>query len=288
MINMRTWDSVAIIGVGLIGGSIGLALRERKLAQRVIGIGRRQESLAKALARGCVTEVTTSIADGVKTAVLIVVCSPVESIAQHVAQAGKDCPEGSLITDAGSTKAELVVKAETALADRFPRHMPFVGSHPLAGSEKDGPGAASGDLFQGRVVVVTQTDISDHDAVDTIEEFWQSLGASVVRMSPEDHDAALARTSHLPHLIASALAAATPESLLTLTATGWQDATRIAAGEVELWRQIFLANRLPTLKALADFETVLSRFRTALETADAALLAELLAEGKRRRDAVGS
>jgi prephenate dehydrogenase len=107
-------------------------------------------------------------------------------------------------------------------------------------------------------------------------------------MSPDDHDAALARTSHLPHLIASALAAATPEELLPLAATGWQDTTRIAAGDAALWRQIFLANRGPTLKALTDFETVLMRFRAALEAADGGLLAELLAEGKRRRDAMGS
>jgi prephenate dehydrogenase len=285
---MRTWDTVAIIGVGLIGGSIGLALRERKLARRVIGIGRRKVSLNNALARGCINEATTSIPEGVKQAELIVVCSPVELIHQHVAEAGRHCPEGSVITDAGSTKAELVVKAETSLVDRFPRHLPFVGSHPLAGSEKNGPEAASADLFDGRNVVVTESEVSDHDVVDTIEEFWQSLGARVVRMSPEEHDAALSHTSHLPHLVAAALAAATPEELLPLTATGWQDATRIAAGDAELWRQIFLANRSPTLKALADFETVLSRFRAALEAADGSLLAELLAEGKRRRDAVGN
>jgi prephenate dehydrogenase len=285
---MRTWDTVAIIGVGLIGGSIGLALRERKLARRVIGIGRRKESLEKAKVRGCVSQITTSIADGVKQADLVVVCTPVDSIAQHVQEAGKHCPAGSLITDAGSTKADIVIKAETALADRFPAQMPFVGSHPLAGSEQSGPEAATADLFVGRVVVVTETKISDHDVVDTIDEFWQSLGARVIRMSPDDHDAALAYTSHLPHLIASALAAATPEDHLPLTATGWQDTTRIAAGDVELWRQIFLANAPSTLKALADFETVLARFRMALESADAAQLAELLAEGKRRRDAVGS
>src|SRR5437660_12280825 len=105
MAHMRTWDTVAIIGVGLIGGSIGLALRERNLARRVIGIGRRKESLEAAKARGCVSQITTSIADGVKQADLIVVCTPVDSIAQHVAEAGKHCPKGSVITDAGSTKA---------------------------------------------------------------------------------------------------------------------------------------------------------------------------------------
>src|SRR5262245_34017978 len=108
---MQTWDTVAIIGVGLIGGSIGLALRERSLARRVIGIGRRRESLEKALAHGCVDEITTSIAEGTKRANLIVVCSPVESIAQHVREAGKHCPEGCLITDAGSTKVEIVAAA---------------------------------------------------------------------------------------------------------------------------------------------------------------------------------
>jgi prephenate dehydrogenase len=287
---MQRWETVAIIGVGLIGGSIGLALRQRKLARKVIGIGRRKSSLDKALARGCVTETTTSIARGVKKAELMVVCSPVELIHKHVAEAGAHCPDGSVITDAGSTKTDLVAKAETALADRFPMHLPFVGSHPIAGSERSGPEAATADLFEGRVVVVTESEISDHDVVDTIEEFWQSLGARVVRMTPEKHDAVLARTSHLPHLVASALAAATPSNgeTLMLTGSGWADTTRIAAGEAELWRQIMLANRTHTLNALADFERVLKSWRLALKNADGPQLLELLQEGKRRRDAVGS
>jgi prephenate dehydrogenase len=285
---MQRWDTVAIIGVGLIGGSIGLALAERKLARRIIGIGRRRSSLVKALARGCVSEITTSIARGVKQVRLTVICTPVELIAEHVAEVGRHCPEGSLITDAGSTKAEWIEKAETSLAMRFNGRLPFVGSHPIAGSEKTGPAAARADLFEGRTVVVTETDVTDHRAVDRIEAFWQSLGARVVRMSPQAHDATLARTSHLPHLVASALAAATPESHLPLTGTGWQDTTRVAAGNVDLWRQIFLTNNASTLKALDDFETVLARYRAALESADGAILAELLAEGKRRRDAVGS
>jgi len=285
---MPRYQTVAIVGVGLIGGSIGLALRKRKLARAVVGIGRRRRSLAAALQLGCVTETTTSIARGVKQADLTIVCTPVELIAAQVAEVGRHCPDGSLITDAGSTKRDLVERAEVALADRFVRRMPFVGSHPIAGSEKTGPEASRADLFEGRVVVVTESEVSDHDVVATIEEFWQSLGATVVRMSPADHDAALARTSHLPHLVASALAVATPAEVLPLTAGGWQDTTRIAASDPDLWRQIFLANPAHTLKALADFETVLKSLRAAVEQADADRLTALLAEGKRRRDAVGS
>jgi prephenate dehydrogenase len=285
---MRSFNTVAIIGVGLIGGSIGLALRERKLAQRIIGIGRRKESLDQALAIGCATEITTSIADGVKDADLVVVCTPVDSIAGHVVEAGRHCREGCLITDAGSTKTDIVVQAEAGLSERFGKRLPFVGSHPIAGSEKNGPQAASGDLFSGRVVVVTPTAASGSANVAAVEEFWRSLGARVVRMSPPDHDAAMAHVSHLPHVLAAALAAATPDELLPLAGTGWADTTRIAAGNPELWRQIFQANRGPTLKALADFETVLMTWRNALENADGMLLLKLLQEGKRRRDAVGS
>jgi len=285
---MRRWDTVAIIGVGLIGGSIGLVLRKRKLARQVIGIGRRRSSLSKALASGCATKTTTSIARGVADADLIVVCTPVEQIPEHVSVAASHCPPGSLITDAGSTKAEVVAKVEAALSERLPESLRFVGSHPIAGSEKRGAEAARAELFEGRVVVVTPTRRTDAEAVDSIEAFWKSLGARVVRMSPEEHDAALAATSHLSHLAASALAAATAEELLPLTGTGWQDTTRVAAGDPELWRQILLANRGHTLKALAAFETVLARFRAALHDADGSLLALLLAEGKRRRDAVGS
>ncbi len=287
---MRTWNTVAIVGVGLIGGSIGLALRQRKLTQTVVGIGRRRESLARALSRGCVTEISITISDGVKQADLVVVCTPVESIAQHIAEAAAAAPAGCIFTDAGSTKAQLVADAQNALIARFPRKLPFVGSHPIAGGEKNGPEAAEADLFDGRIVVVTPTEQTDPAAASAIERFWTSLGSRVINMDPVVHDAIVARTSHLPHLIASALAATTPgdSQCQPLIGNGWADTTRIASGDPELWRQILLANRGPTLNALSDFETVLRTWRKALETGDGQLLTALLKEGKSRRDAVGS
>lgn len=285
---MRERQTVAIIGVGLIGGSIGLALRRRKLAGRIVGIGRRRSSLAKALEHKCVTETTTSIARGVAEADLVVVCTPVELIPETIAEAAKHAPAGALLTDAGSTKEAVVAKTEALLAAANLDPSRFVGSHPIAGSERTGATAAVADLFEGRTVVVTPTSSTAAATTSTVEKFWKSVGASVVQMSPAEHDAALARTSHLPHLVASALAAATPDELLPLTGTGWSDTTRVAAGDAELWRQILATNAAPTLKAMADFETVLSRLRTALESGDGAELARILAEGKRRRDALGS
>lgn len=285
---MAFFDTVAIVGVGLMGGSIGLALRKERMARHVIGIGRRIEPLRAAENRRAITEVTTDLRQGVASANLVVVCTPVEQVPEFVAAAAKACKPETIITDVGSTKAAIVVACDKALADSKGLWASFVGSHPLAGSERTGVEFARDDLFQGRTTVVTPSENTPPEAAAKIEALWQGLGSKVVNMSPQEHDAAVAATSHLPHLIASALAAATPAELLPLTATGWADTSRIASGDIELWRQIFLDNRVNTLKALASFETVLAELRAALEAADGPALARLLQQGKRIRDTVGS
>ena len=278
------WNNVAIVGVGLIGGSIGLALRERKLAKRVVGIGHRAASLRKAKQIDAVSETTLRLERGVADADLVVVATPIAEIVDQIRAAAAAARPGTLITDAGSTKATIVA----SLDGQLPDGVRFVGSHPLAGSEKSGPAAATADLFVGRVVVVTPCSTTAAGAAEEAADFWSALGATVFMMSPEEHDAALASTSHLPHLIASLLAEVTPREDLPLTATGWQDTTRIAAGDAELWTQILLDNRRNVLNSLARFEKTMQAARRAIERGDAKTLRRLLTEAKAIRDAVGS
>jgi prephenate dehydrogenase len=281
---MPRWNTVAIVGVGLIGGSIGLALRSRGLAGRVIGIGRRPESLRKAMEVGAVTETSLHLGESIHAADLIVFATPVDRIAPAILEAARHFSKKALITDAGSTKAEMIGELDKAL----PPKTRFIGGHPLAGGEKAGPEFATADLFEGRVAIVTPTERSSRAVVREASEFWASLGSQVITMSPEEHDEAVAAISHLPHLLASALARGTPKERLELAASGWRDTTRIAAGDAELWTQILLANRRNVLKSLARFEKTVSRFKDALKNDDPAALKRLLAEAKRIRDAVGS
>src|SRR3954469_4632162 len=286
---MVEYDTVAIVGVGLIGGSIGLALRERRLAQKIIGIGRRQTSLDAARTVGAIDHGVTSLANGVSQAQLIIIATPVDSIAERVIQAAAICPATSLITDVGSTKEAIVAAVDAGLAGRRsgPR---FVGSHPLAGDHRTGPEHARADLFEGRTVVVTPTDLTRTAAVTEVVGFWQALGANVQNMTPARHDTALAMTSHLPHLAAVAIAAATPSEFLHLTATGWRDTTRVAGGDPNLWQAILSANRQHVLDAIDMLSQTVGNLRESLEQGDNESLLSILqaaAKKKRDRDALG-
>ncbi|PQO45053.1 prephenate dehydrogenase [Blastopirellula marina] len=280
---MPQWNQATIVGVGLIGGSIGLAMRARGLAKSIVGVGRNEASLADALNVGAIDRAATDIADGVKEADLVIICSPVDKIVHLVQEVDRHCPSGTIVTDAGSTKEAIT----TALQDGL-TNARFVGGHPLAGGAKAGPKHADACLYVGRTVVLTPTEQTDQAAAAAVEDLWTALGATVVCMQPHEHDEALAFTSHLPHWAAAAVAATTPEQWLPLTATGWYDTTRIAAGDAALWRQIFTSNRGHVLKALDKFEKVLAALREALETEDDAKLEKLLNDGKNRRDAVGN
>ncbi|MCH2127540.1 MAG: prephenate dehydrogenase [Pirellulaceae bacterium] len=281
---MKMWKTVAIVGVGLIGGSIGRALQRKKLAQRVVGVGRHENKLRRAQRLGIVTDFSVCVEDGVREADLVVVCTPVASIVEHVRRVASACSPKSLITDVGSTKSAIC----SALTARRLPGATFVGSHPLAGSEKTGFDNAREDLLEGRLVIVTPQASTPPTAVRQIKQFWRQLGAEVHQMSPVAHDRTLAATSHLPHLMASVLAASTPAQVLPYVATGWLDTTRIAAGDVQLWEQIVMQNRGHMLKSLEKFEKVLDSLRHALESDNPRPLRTILTKGKQQRDSVGN
>ena len=256
--------TVAVVGVGLIGGSVGLALRSRALADRVVGVGRHEVSLAEAARVGAVDEFTTDLTRAVAEADVVVVCTPVTEVALTVRLVAAKGPADVLVTDAGSTKRRIVEDVER---DSRARGV-FVGGHPIAGSERKGAAFADATLFNGRACVLTPTPRTPADRLRRAREFWAALGCRVVELDPAAHDEALALTSHLPHAVAAALAASVPAEALGLAAGAYRDGTRVAGSDAALWSGIFRENRDPLLHALDRFSDELSEFRRALEAGD--------------------
>ena len=278
------WPVVAIVGVGMIGGSIGKALRARRLAAKVVGIGRSQASLDAAKRTGCVTDTSTDIA-AASGADLVVVAAGVGAIPALLDAVDAVVRPGTLLTDAGSTKASIVAGWERRRRSRRGR---FVGGHPIAGSHRRGSAAADGDLFAGRVAVVTPAKATPPADAEAIGDFWSAVGSTVFMMPPKEHARILAATSHAPHVIAAALAAATPEATLAFTAGGWRDTTRIAAGDPDLWADILHDNAGGVGDAMKRFAVGVERLLAAIERGDRRRLVELLTRAKDTRDALGS
>jgi len=256
---------LAIVGVGLLGGSVAKAARAGRLARRLVGIGRDAGRLRPALEDGTLDAVTTDLAEGVRGADFVLLAAPVLAIEGLLEQVGRAAPIGAVVTDVGSTKRNIVRAAERLYAGR---PLAFVGSHPLAGSEQSGYKVARVDLFQGATVVVTPTETTELAALKRTTEFWEALGARVTSLDPETHDRTVAAISHLPHLVACALvdgARRVEPAALELAARGFRDTTRIAAGDPDMWTEIFLANRdalsasvAAFREALADLERVIA------------------------------
>ena len=285
-------EIVAVVGVGLIGGSLAAALRQRKIARRVIGVGRDASRLEAARKAGLIDEGSTDLAEVARRANLIVFCTPVERVAEGVRTALSGLTSSSpssglqltanssklLLTDAGSVKGPIC----ESLAD-VPN---FIGAHPIAGSHRQGFEAADANLFEGKVCVLTPRESAAPDDIARLERFWQSVGMKTVTMTPDDHDRALAMTSHLPHVVASSLAATlTPENR-PLTGSGFRDTTRIAAGDPSLWTGILLNNAAHLIDGLEAIQQRLKAFRTAIQLGNADVLRQLLDEGKATREAL--
>jgi prephenate dehydrogenase len=265
--------------VGLIGGSVGLAALSRRLAGRVIGVGRSAGSLAEAKRCGAVTETTTDLSAGIADADLVVVATGVAAIPALLDTIDAAVRPGTLITDAGSTKHSIVAHWEKRRRSRRGR---------IAGSHRRGPAAADAKLFAGRVTVVTPAKGTPPADVEEVGGFWAALGSTVFVMPPRQHDQLLAATSHAPHVIAAAIAAATPPEARQFTAGGWRDTTRIAAGDPDLWADILLDNAAMVAKALSRIAGATEKMLSALEKHDRKKLVSLLKAAKEDRDAVGS
>ncbi|MDR3622427.1 MAG: prephenate dehydrogenase [Paludisphaera borealis] len=264
---MRVLDrfgTVAVVGVGLIGGSIGLALRSRGLASTVVGVGRDLQALEQARHRGVIDRATTDLAQGVAEADVVVVCTPVGRVPLDVRRAAEAAPKTALITDAGSTKRRIVEEVEkTPSAAEL-----FVGAHPLAGSERSGSAFSKADLFRDRVCVLTPTARTPASRLRAARGFWSSLGCRILEMGPVEHDEVVAYTSHLPHALAASLAATVPVDWLPLAAGAFRDGSRVAGADTELWTAIFRENRGPLMTAVGALQDRLATLKYALMNDD--------------------
>ena len=255
---------MTILGVGLLGGSIGLALRSAAPGCRIIGYGHRRQSLDKAREIGAIDAVELDPAAAVAGSDLVVLCTPVGTFEQILGQIAPALTPGALVTDVGSTKRSVVRSAESILLHEA---VEFVGSHPIAGSEKRGVDFSRADLFSNQLCIVTPTAKTSRPALQRIEQFWEMLGMRIARLSPRDHDRLLADVSHLPHLLAAALVAMQEDAALDLCGKGFLDTTRIAGGDGGLWRDILLDNA-------DNLKTGLRRLRSQLSAVEKMLNAK--------------
>ena len=283
---MPQWEKIAVAGVGLLGGSLGLAAQQRVLAGSVVGLVRRQDSVAECLELGVVTEATTDPQRAVRGADLLVLCTPIARMRDVLAPMLPALKRGAIITDVGSVKTSVVQELEPIVTEAGGQ---FVGSHPMAGAERIGPGAARADLFVNAVCVITPTPQSSPDAVAQVENFWRAVGGCTVRLTPQLHDDLVSRSSHLPHVVAAELAnyvlsPAHPKEQAMLCANGFRDTTRIASSSPEMWRDIALANRKNLARVLGVFIEDLQEFKLALENGDTKAVAEFFEKARQRRD----
>ncbi len=277
---------ITIIGVGLLGGSLGLAARKRRLAKEIAGYARRKKTIAECEKIGALDYATTDLLAAVSGADLVILCTPLAQMAALTNQFLPALKRGAIVTDVGSVKADVVRELES-LVKKAGAH--FVGSHPMAGGEKMGVLAAKADLYANAVCVVTPTKKSNAAAVRKVEQFWKLLGARTLQLDAAKHDLLVSRTSHLPHVAAAALAGLVldpkhPSSQVGLCATGFRDTTRIASGSPEMWRDIALANRKNVSQSLDVFVGELKRFQAALKKGDAKAVEKFFATAKERRD----
>ncbi|HWC50630.1 MAG TPA: prephenate dehydrogenase/arogenate dehydrogenase family protein [Nitrospira sp.] len=282
------FNQAVIIGVGLIGGSLGMILRRKGLASTVVGAGRRIENLKTAVSVGAIDRYVVDPSEAVKEADLVILATPVDTYERHLQEWASCLRPGAIVTDVGSVKGELVERSER----QMPAGVHFVGAHPIAGKEKTGAAAGSEDLFTGRRCILTPTKQTDPRALEHVQSLWQAAGATVLTMDPHLHDRILGAVSHLPHVAAFALMNALVDirsevpslDLAGHSGGGLRDTTRIAASSPEMWRDIFLWNKDNVVACILAYERSLGELRQLIQTGDGAGIEKLLERAKNERE----
>ncbi len=286
------FDKIAIIGVGLIGGSLGLALKAKGLVRTITGIGRTIENLETALSLGIVDEITQDISEGVRGAGLVVVCVPVLKIGEVIKKALSGISAPCIITDVGSVKKGVVEEVRGML----PESVEFVPAHPVAGTEESGAGAAFATLFKDRLTVITPGPHTSAEAAASVTKLWTEAGSRVAVMDPEEHDRVFALVSHLPHVIAytivntvaseGSISGSGSRKAIDYSAGGLRDFTRIASSSPEMWSDICSMNREYLVKVIESFEARLSVIKSLIASDDYEGLKEKFNMAKHSRDSL--
>lgn len=285
--NSNKINKLVVVGVGLIGGSFSLALKQAGLVAHVTGVGRSQANLQRALQLGVIDSISSDIGSAARDADLILLAVPVGQMGDIMRQLAPVLPQHAIVSDAGSTKQDVVALARQELAAHL-QH--FIPAHPIAGAEKSGAAAAMPDLYRNRNLVLTPLPENRPEALLTVRRLWEACGARVREMTPQQHDGVFAAVSHLPHLLAFALVddianKDNAEQCFQFAASGFRDFTRIASSSPEMWRDISLANRSALLQELDSYMLQLQRLRLLLQQSDSQGLLDLFDNARSARDA---
>ena len=276
---MAFFNRVTIIGLGLIGGSLGIVLRRKHVARQVIGYSRKAATLRAAKRCGAIDRGTTDLASAVRDAHVVILATPVDTIVPLGRRVARLMRPGSLLTDVGSTKQGIVRTLERVR----PSAVAFVGAHPLAGSEQHGIHAARSDLFKESRCILTVTPKTNRHALRHVTRLWRSVGTRVLIMDPVRHDQVLAAASHVPHLMAFCLVTATPREALAIAPRSFLDATRVAKSDPDLWDDIFFSNRTALIDAIARFDRRWRTLRAQLIRGDRAAIRRFLIQAQSQR-----
>lgn len=281
MVFQRTlFGKVAILGTGLIGGSVALAMKKKKLANQIVGFSQQESSLKTAMSMGAIDHKTRDVIKAIQGADLIILAAPVHVILEHIEVIAKHLKRGAIVTDVGSSKVAIV----DAVEKFFPQHALFVGSHPIAGSEKSGIKYADANLFQGATCLMTPVEKTNPLARDKVKHLWEQLGMNVRLMGALEHDEVMAFVSHLPHIVAFSLMSSIPADFFCFAAAGLKDTVRIAGSSPKVWADISLSNYRNVIKAIDEMVKNLAEVRKAIVEKDDLVLTQVLQQAKTKHE----